>query len=149
MVQICYSYILSYLWWCPHNMWDRLLIKCDWLLTLESKKQISLWHIYGSDQVSAMHPPPPLSSKLLWGGGGRERKKEWDRLLIKCDWLLILESKKQISLWHIYGSDQVSVMHPPPPLLQITWGGGERKKKTKEKKCVIYFVHVCTSKKTF
>ena len=44
------------------NMWDRLLIKCDWLLTLESKKQISLWHVYlyisGSDQVSAMHPPP-------------------------------------------------------------------------------------------
>ena len=34
-----------YLWWGLHNMWDRLLIKCDWLLTLESKKQISLWHV--------------------------------------------------------------------------------------------------------
>ena len=36
-------------------------------------------------------------------------------------------------------------MHPPiPPAL-----GEKNTKKTKEKKCVIYFVHVCTSKKTF
>ena len=72
MVQVCYSYILLYLWWCPHNMWDRLLIKCDWLLTLESKKQISsdmYIYIYGSDQVSAMHPTS--SSKSLW-----EKKKK-------------------------------------------------------------------------
>ena len=46
MVQVCDSYIHLYFWWCPHNMWDRLLIKYDWLLTLESKKQISLWHVY-------------------------------------------------------------------------------------------------------
>ena len=54
---------------------------------------------------------------------------------------LTLESKKQISLWHvfIYSSGQVSAM-------QITLG---REKKTKEKKCVSYFVHVCISKKTF
>ena len=37
------SYSLLYLLWCLHNMWDRLLIKCDWFLTLKSKKQISLW----------------------------------------------------------------------------------------------------------
>ena len=29
------------------------------------------------------------------------------------------------------------------------FGGKNRKKETKEKKCVIYFVHVYTSKKTF
>ena len=60
----------------------------------------------------------------------------WDRLLIKCDWLLTLESKKQISLWHvylyIYGSDQVSAMQPP--LLQIDLGRKRRRKKGKEKK---------------
>ena len=46
----------------------------------------------------------------------------------------------------------VQCIPPPPPhppqLLQITLGG-KKKEKTKEKKCVIYFVHVCTSKKTF
>ena len=49
---------------------------------------------------------------------------------------------------YIYGSDQVSAMNPP--LLHINLGEKkERKKKTKEKKCVIYFVHVYTSKKKF
>ena len=49
---------------------------------------------------------------------------------------------------YIYGSDQVSAMHTPP--LQITLGKvKQQQQKTKEKKCVIYFVHVCTSKKTF
>ena len=31
---------------CLHNMWDRLLINCDGLVTLERKKEISLWYIY-------------------------------------------------------------------------------------------------------
>ena len=56
-------------------MWDRLLIKCDWLLTLESKKQISsdmYIYIYGSDQVSAMHPHPPN----YFGGKKEEERKE-------------------------------------------------------------------------
>ena len=47
MVQVCDYYILLYLWWCIRNMWDRLLIECDWLLTLEGKKHISLWHYCG------------------------------------------------------------------------------------------------------
>ena len=49
---------------------------------------------------------------------------------------------------YICGSDQVSAMHP---LFQITSGEEKNKKegKKKEKKRVIYFVHVCTSKKTF
>ena len=42
---VFYPFVLVMIWG-PHNMWDRLLIKCDLLLTLESKKQISLWHIY-------------------------------------------------------------------------------------------------------
>ena len=46
MVKVYDSYILLYLWWCLHNVWDRLLIKYIWLLTLESKKQRSLWHVY-------------------------------------------------------------------------------------------------------
>ena len=49
---------------------------------------------------------------------------------------------------YIYGLDRVSAMHPF--LLQIKFGEKKKKeKKPKEKKCVIYFVHVCTSKKTF
>ena len=47
---------------------------------------------------------------------------------------------------YIYGSDQVSAVHPPSSKLLGGVGGGGG---TKEKKCVIYFVHVCTSKKTF
>ena len=46
---------------------------------------------------------------------------------------------------YIYGSDQVSAMHPPSSKLLL----GKKKTKTKKKKYVIYFVHVCTSKKTF
>ena len=38
---------------------------------------------------------------------------------------------------YIYNSDQ------------ITWEKQTKKQKTKEKKCVIYFMHVYTSKKTF
>ena len=50
---------------------------------------------------------------------------------------------------YIYSSDHVSAMYPPPHP-QIIWRKKkEREKNTKEKKCVIYFVHVCTSKKTF
>ena len=49
---------------------------------------------------------------------------------------------------YIYGSDQVSAMHPPNYFGEKKKQKKE-KKKTKEKKCVIYFVHVCTSKKTF
>ena len=66
MVQVCHSYILLYLWWCLHNMWDRFLIKCDWLFTLESKKQIFLWYVYKVQNhlVQCITPPPP--SKLLW-----------------------------------------------------------------------------------
>ena len=39
-----------------------------------------------------------------------------------------------------------------PPLPPNYFGGKNKEKnnnKTKEKKCVIYFMHVCTSKKTF
>ena len=65
MVQVCDFYILLYLWWCLHNMWNRLLI--DWLLNLERKKQISLWHIYiymcvckvQNKLVQHIPPPPP------------------------------------------------------------------------------------------
>ena len=42
-------------------MWDRFLIKCDWLFTLESKKQISLWYVYKVQNhlVQRILPPPP------------------------------------------------------------------------------------------
>ena len=57
-VLFLYSFVLVMM---SHNMWDRLLIKCNWLLTLESKKQPSdmYIYIYSSDQVSAMHLPLP------------------------------------------------------------------------------------------
>ena len=34
-------------------------------------------YMYGSDQVSAMHPPPPQPppNYLGWGGGGERRRK--------------------------------------------------------------------------
>jgi len=58
---------------------------------------------------------------------------------------------------YIYGSDQVGAMHPPSS--KLIWGKKKRKtnkqktnnnnNKPKEKKCVICFVHVYTSKKTF
>ena len=79
MVQKCDSYNLLYLWWCLLNMWVRILIKCDCLLTLESKKQISPLHIYVSEQVSATHPP---SSKLLWKKEEETTTKTKEK---KCD----------------------------------------------------------------
>ena len=36
VVQEYDSYIFLCFWWCLHIMWDRLLIKCNWLLILES-----------------------------------------------------------------------------------------------------------------
>ena len=45
---------------------------------------------------------------------------------------------------------QTKLVQCIPPLLQITLGEKEKEKeKIGEKKCVIYFMHVCTSKKTF
>ena len=61
----------------------------------------------------------------------------WD-LHNMCDRLLILESKKQISFWH--GSEQVNATHPPRKLLY---------KRKLRKRNVIYFMHICTLKKTF
>ena len=42
-------------------------------------------------------------------------------------------------IYILYGSDQISAMHPPPSSKLL-----RKKKKKKEKKCVIYFLHVCT-----
>ena len=39
---------------------------------------------------------------------------------------------------YIYGSDQVSAIHPPPTPPPITLGEKKKRKKLKEKKCVIY-----------
>ena len=75
-------------------MWDRFLIECDWLLTLESKKQIFLWHVYLYIQFRKQETNIPLTcifiytvqTKLVqciptplpitWGGGGGGGRKE-------------------------------------------------------------------------
>ena len=66
MVQVCYSYILLYLWWCPHNMWDRLLIKCDWFINFrkqETNIPLTCIFIYiymvQTKLVQYIPPPPP------------------------------------------------------------------------------------------
>ena len=73
----------------------------------------------------------------------------WDRLLIKCD-LVINFTKQETNIpptcIFIYKVKTKLVQCISTPLLQITLG---KEKKKKEKKCVICFVHVCTSKKTF
>ena len=48
------------------NICDRLLYNCDWLVTLESKKQISLWHtyIYKVQNKLVQHIPPPFQITL-------------------------------------------------------------------------------------
>ena len=50
---------------------------------------------------------------------------------------------------YIYGSDQVSAMNPPPFSTLIWEKRKKERKKPNEKKCVINFVHVYTSKKKF
>ena len=77
MVQVCDSYILLYLWR-VHNMWDRLLIKCNWLLSLERKKQISLWqvYLYKVQTKLVQHIPLDTSSPPNYFGKGKKKKEK-------------------------------------------------------------------------
>ena len=68
----------------------------------------------------------------------------WDRLLIKC----IINFRKQetnipLTCIFIYAVQTKLVQCIPPSSKLLGGGGGGGV--TKEKKCVIYFVHVCTS----
>ena len=73
------------------TMWNRLLVKCDWLLILESKKQISFWcayYVYKA-QNKLVQPPPPLQITL-------EKKKIRKRSVLSISCMSILRRPKSL-----------------------------------------------------